>query len=130
MNYQIISYLLYLGLSLAITVWVGKILFANGRHFLLEVFKNVNIADSMNRLLITGFYLVNIGYAAVTVQMGYSVNSMTELIEILSAKVGIVILILGALHFANIFIFYKMRKQTKEQDAAQEKPIPQGGITH
>ncbi len=62
MNYNIVSYLIYIPVTVAITIWVASTLFKNGRVFLVDIFHgNDLLADSVNKLLLVGFYLINIG---------------------------------------------------------------------
>ncbi len=72
------------------------------------------MADSVNKLLVVGFYLINIGYAVYTLQIFGEITSVQVVIEKLSLKVGAIILILGGMHFFNLFVFFKLRKKTKE----------------
>ena len=112
MNYIIITYMLYLALTISITVWVARTLFRNGKVFLIDIFHgNKELADSVNNLLLVGFYLVNIGYAVYTLQVTSSITNTQEVIEKLSLKIGLIILILGGMHFFNLYIFFTLRKR-------------------
>jgi len=117
MNYIILSYSLYLVITILLTVWVARTLFTNGRTFLIDIFHGDNaLADSVNKLLLVGFYLINIGYAVSTLKIyDGSVLSYQQVIEVLSMKIGKIILILGAMHFLNLFIFFNLRKKAKAQ---------------
>ena len=54
------TYISYVVLSVVLTVWVAQTLHKNGRVFLVEVFSgNEALADSVNHLLVVGFYLIN-----------------------------------------------------------------------
>jgi hypothetical protein len=119
MSYILISYSLYLALTLVLTVWVARTLFRNGKVFLIDIFHgNKELSQAVNNLLLVGFYLVNIGYAVYTLSIGYDIKSSRELIEELSIKVGAIILILGGMHFFNMLLFFKLRKK-----ALQEKRL-------
>ena len=112
MNYIIITYCFYLTITIALTIWVARTLFKNGKVFLIDIFHgNKELADSVNNLLLVGFYLVNIGYAVYTLQVTSSIINFQEVIEKLSVKVGFIILILGAMHFFNLYIFFTLRKK-------------------
>lgn len=114
MNYVILTYALYLPLTIALTVCVAKTLFTNGRVFLVDIFHgNEELADSVNRLLVVGFYLINIGYAVYTLQIFGSIDSAQIVIEKLSLKIGSIILILGGMHFFNLFVFFRLRSKAK-----------------
>lgn len=115
MNYIILTYAIYLPLTIILTIWVAKTLFTNGRVFLVDIFdQNELMADSVNKLLVVGFYLINIGYAVYTLQIFGEITSVQVVIEKLSLKIGAIILILGGMHFFNLFVFFKLRKKTKE----------------
>jgi len=112
MNYIIITYMLYLALTISITIWVARTLFRNGKIFLIDIFHgNKELADSVNNLLLVGFYLVNLGYAIYTLQVTGDVTNAQEVIEKLSIKIGLIILILGGMHFFNLYIFFTLRKR-------------------
>jgi len=83
--------------------------------FLVDIFHgNEELADSVNRLLVVGFYLINIGYAVYTLQIFEMINSAQIVIEVLSLKIGAIILILGGMHFFNLFVFFRLRSKAKE----------------
>ena len=110
MNTIVVTYLLYLAISICLTIWVAQTLFKNGRLFLVDVFHgNEPLADSVNHLLVVGFYLINLGYVSLALRVGTVVENAREAIEALSWKVGLVLLVLGAMHFFNLLIFSKIR---------------------
>ena len=110
--YIVWTYVVYLILSLGVTVWVAQTLHKNGRIFLVDAFNgNDQLADSVNHLLVVGFYLINIGYVSLWLKYGIKPTKLQEVIEFLSTKVGWVILILGIMHFFNLYIFSRMRKR-------------------
>jgi len=106
------TYFSYLIISVALTVWVAKTLHKNGRIFLVDAFGgNEPLADSINHLLVVGFYLINIGYVSLALQEGRMPIDLQGVLETLSRKVGVVLLVLGGMHFFNLFVFSKMRKR-------------------
>lgn len=116
LDYTMLSYSIYLVLTIGLTTWVARTLFKNGRVFLVDIYHgNEPLAYSVNQLLVVGFYLINIGYAVFTLQNMGEVGSTVELMKTLSKSVGAIILILGAMHFFNLFIFFEMRKRAKSQ---------------
>jgi hypothetical protein len=113
MNYNVATYAFYLLLVIPITVWVGRTLFRNGRIFLVDIFHgNAELADSVNKLLLIGFYLLNIGYAVMLLRVTDVVKSPQEVFEVLSYKVGGILLLLGLVHLTNLYILFKLRKRT------------------
>lgn len=123
MNYIVATYALYLAISITLTVWVARTLHKNGRLFLIDAFHgNEALADSINHLLVVGFYLVNAGYVTLALKYGDKATDLQSLLEALSTKVGAVLLILGAMHFFNLYVFSKMRKRALLHGAPP--PIP------
>jgi hypothetical protein len=104
--------MLYLVITVLVTIWVAITLFRNGKVFLIDIFHgNKELADAVNNLLVVGFYLVNLGYAVYTLRVVENIDNARVLVEILSLKIGAIILILGCMHFMNMFIFFRLRKR-------------------
>ena len=117
--YIVGCYISYLVLSLAVTVWVARTLHKNGRIFLVDAFHgNAELADSVNHLLVVGFYLVNLGYVTLALKTGAVLAGMRDAIELVSMKIGLVLLILGAMHFFNLYVFSRMRQRGQQQNRA------------
>ena len=128
MNYRVCTYAFYLAISIALTIWVARTLHKNGRVFLVDAFDgNEPLADSINHLLVVGFYLINAGYVTLALKYGDKPANLQELLETLSSKVGAVLLILGAMHFFNLYVFNKMRKRALLHHASPPLP-PQAHI--
>lgn len=114
MNATIVNYALYLALAIPLTVWVARTLHKNGRVFLVECFHgNQELADSVNHLLVVGFYLVNIGFVSLYLKTSEVIEGTQGVFEILSGKMGIVLLVLGLMHFFNLYLFTRMRKRSQ-----------------
>ena len=117
--YVIGCYISYLAISIAVTVWVARTLHRSGRIFLLDAFHgNEPLADSVNQLLVVGFYLINIGYIALALKTGEPLADLRQVIELESGKIGVVLLILGGMHFFNMFVLAKMRRHTAAANGA------------
>lgn len=109
------TYVAYLLISIAVTVWVARTLSTNGRIFLVDSFKhNEQLADSVNHMLVVGFYLINMGYVTLALRHGAKPESVQQGIEFLSTKIGLVLLVLGAMHFFNMFVIAKWGKRAAE----------------
>jgi hypothetical protein len=114
----IIGYLIYLPIVILLTIYVSKMLFKNGKLFMIDIFKGKeDIALATNKLFEIGFYLINIGWALLILKISY--YSQTEmgyqtLIEILSKKIGAFSIYLGVMLFFNLFLFFRGRKKSKE----------------
>ncbi len=112
----IVTYSIYLVLSVTLTVWVAETLRRNGRIFVVEAFDgNEPVADSVNHLLVVGFYLINIGFVSLFLSYGEKPANETAAFEYISLKVGIVLMVLGIMHFFNVFNFAKLRRKAKER---------------
>jgi hypothetical protein len=123
MTATVYTYLLYLIISIGLTIWVARTLHKNGRIFLVESFHgNELLADSVNHLLLVGFYLINIGYVTLALKGGEKPTDLQGLLETLSSKVGVVLLVLGFMHFFNMYIFSKLRRRSQLHSAPP--PIP------
>lgn len=113
MNIKVVTYLVYLAISIGLTVWVARTLHKNGRTFLVDAFhQNAELADSVNHLLVVGFYLINLGYVSLALKSGDVLRDAGQSIELLSRKVGLVLLVLGGMHFFNLYVFNKLRTRT------------------
>jgi hypothetical protein len=116
MTIGISTYLVYLAISIALTIWVARTLHKNGRVFLVDVFHgNEALADSVNHLLVVGFYLINFGYVSLALKLGYELNNAQEGIEALSVKIGMVLLVLGGMHFFNLYVFSRIRRRSNNR---------------
>src|SRR4051794_13807703 len=90
------TYIIYVVISVFLTVWVAQTLHKNGRVFLVDVFSgNEALADSVNHLLVAGFYLINFGYVSLALKMSIYPANAAQGIESLSWKIGLVLLVLG-----------------------------------
>ena len=116
MDLQLIDYFIYIVTSVLLTIWVGDTLHRNGRPFLVSVFKEDGLADSVNRLLVIGFYLVNFGAAAILINTGGIPGSLGDMVKQTVTRIGVVLLVLGFMHFNNLLILRSIRRR--------DKPLP------
>ncbi|MBI5762794.1 MAG: hypothetical protein HZA51_04630 [Planctomycetes bacterium] len=114
MNTVVWTYGFYMGVSVMLTIWVAKTLHKNGRVFLVEAFHgNEMLADSVNHLLVVGFYLINIGFVTTALKYGDKPTDVQQAVEFFSTKIGLVLGVLGFMHFANLAVFSNMRRQAR-----------------
>lgn len=110
----VVTYAAYIVISVFLTIWVARTLHKNGRVFLVEVFSGDEaLADSVNHLLVVGFYLINLGYVTLALKIGDEIASTREGVEALSYKVGLVLLVLGGMHFFNLLIFQRIHRKPR-----------------
>lgn len=106
-----INHLIYLSVSILVTVWVGQTLHKNGRLFLIGIFAgNARMADAINHLLLVGFYLTNVALVSLALKQGETVFTVEQSIERLSTKIGLVLLVLGGMHFFNLIVLWAIRR--------------------
>ena len=117
-------YLAYLVLSIAVTVWVARTLHTNGRAFLVDAFHGQEaLADSVNHLLVVGFYLINLGWIVTTMQTYRYLDTTRAAVELLSDKVGRVLFVLGLMHFFNLYLFSRFRRRALDRLPTAPPPI-------
>ncbi|MBF9128907.1 hypothetical protein I0C86_07905 [Plantactinospora sp. S1510] len=126
METKVWMYAVYLVISIGLTVWVASTLSRNGLVFLEEVFEDNRLARAVNSLLVVGFYLLNLGYVSVAMKHDGGVHTVSQAMEELSKKIGLVLLVLGALHFFNVFALNRYRRGRQRQLAARP-PLPPAG---
>jgi hypothetical protein len=126
MNIVVTTYLAYLLISILLTIWVARTLHKSGRVFLVDVFRRDDLADSVNHLLVVGFYLINLGYVALALKLSGEIGTLRVGIEALAGKVGGVLLMLGLMHFFNLYVFSRMRKRSKLQSSPP--PVEPDGL--
>jgi hypothetical protein len=113
-NIIVTTYLVYVLISVSLTVWVARTLYKRGAIFLVDAFHgNAELADSVNHLLVVGFYLINIGFVSLALKTADVINNSRAAIELLSDKMGMVLLILGAMHFFNLYVFSRIRRNAR-----------------
>jgi hypothetical protein len=116
------SYFAYLAISVTVTVWVARTLHRRGRVFLVDAFGgNTELADSVNHLLVVGFYLINVGYVALALRTYDNPAALRGSIELVADKTGMVLLVLGAMHFFNLFVFSRIRRRIQDSGVP---PLP------
>ena len=127
--YVLCTYLFYFVLSVAVTIWVARTLHKNGRTFLVDAFHGQDaLADSVNHLLVVGFYLINLGWFVMTLRTYQTIDTTRAAVELLSDKVGTVLFVLGLMHFFNLFLFSRFRRRALDRLASAPLPIPPNGF--
>lgn len=119
----LIAYAIYLPITILLTIYVSKKLFTNAKVFMLDIFKGKeDIAFATNRLFEIGFYLLNIGYALLIMEI-YSISTTQVLVEKLSSKIGGFSIYLGITLFLNLFLLFRGRKKSRQSIKQIQHPI-------
>ncbi|MBP6385880.1 MAG: hypothetical protein KA313_01210 [Pseudarcicella sp.] len=107
----ILTYIIYLIVSTYVAIIVGKKLHRDGSIWLESIVKEKSFSDKINNLLLMGYYLVNIGYIFYAIISFGELQTYSDILRVLSNKIGVILLILGYLHYQNlifIYIFYNL----------------------
>ncbi|MEU1407018.1 hypothetical protein ABZ471_32555 [Streptomyces sp. NPDC005728] len=129
MDRIVIAYVIYLVVSIALTIWVARTLSRNGRIFLADVLHgNEKLANAVSHLLVVGFYLVNLGFVALFLTDNSDVSDTRAIFEVLSVKLGVVLLVLGAMHLGNVYVLNRIRRRGIMEREQQPPVNPQGWL--
>jgi hypothetical protein len=133
MDLTVVTYLLYLALTVPLTIWVARTLQRHGGLFLVDVFHDdQRLAHAVNQLLVVGFYLVNFGYVSLSMASPKTIDSARLMMELLSRKVGAVALVVGLLHYGNVWFLNVFRRRAMNPPSARptgswpSAPVPTG----
>ncbi|MEY3242884.1 MAG: hypothetical protein RIR11_4323 [Bacteroidota bacterium] len=122
----VIAYFIYLPIVLALTWYVARTLFQNGKVFMLDIFHGrEDIAVSTNNLFEVGFYLLNIGFALFYLRIWYNIEHVQGLVEVLSQKIGGFSIYLGIMLFFNLYMFFRGRKASRVNTQKTQPIAPQ-----
>jgi hypothetical protein len=124
-NTIVVTYIVYLLISVNLTIWVARTLHKRGAIFLVDAFHgSQELAASVNHLLVVGFYLINIGFVSLALKTSAVITTSRAAIEMLSDKLGWVLLILGGMHFFNLFVFSRIRGRAQTQGLRRPPVAP------
>lgn len=113
------AYLIYLPVVIVLTWYVAHILFKNSKIFMQDIFNGrIEIANSTNRLFETGFYLLNLGFALLIMEIISDIPDSRRLLEVLSHKIGGFSIYLGIMLFLNLYLFFRGRRISRQKAAA------------
>ena len=114
-GYVILVYAAYVAVAVGLTTWLARTLFRNGTAFLHDVFEDrPALADALNRLLVVGFYMLNMGYAFYVLRSGRGLDAFSA-VQFLVNKLAILLLTLAGLHFVNVFVFWQIRSHREQR---------------
>lgn len=124
----IVVYAIYSTVAVGLTVWLAQTLYRNGEVFLADVFQDrLLLVSALNHLLVTGFYMLNLGYAFLLLQEPVA-NSPEQAFQVLVNKLGVLLVSLGLIHFVNMIVFWRIRRRTQLDDSPP--PVPHQVVVH
>lgn len=103
-----LAYIIYLPVTLYITIVVGKSFFRNGSVFLYHLFQDPKKGNEINKLLLAGYYLLNGGYAFLSIYGWPSIVTYHELIATTSSRISIIVMGLAIMHYFNMYLLYQL----------------------
>lgn len=122
MNYNILSYAIYLPMTFYLTFVVGRICFNNGEIYLHRLMNDhPDTVKSINRLLLIAYYLFNLGYAALMLSNWPQIGNLSQSILIAFTKTGLILFILGVMHYNNMLMTYYLSKIIHKQKQSLNK---------
>jgi hypothetical protein len=105
----------YAAVAVLLTIFLAHTLSRNGAVFLDAVFPDApSMSRAVNRLLVVGFYLVNLGWALITLTARPPFDAASAM-ETLATKLGTLMLVLAGMHFINLIVFHKIRRSALEK---------------
>lgn len=108
MNLNIIGYAIYLLITTIIIVKVGKVCYRNGNIYVAQLIpEHLDLCHKTNQILLVGYYLLNLGYCAMTLISWEQLYSFQQLIEVIAVKSATIIGTIALMHYLNIFILTK-----------------------
>lgn len=114
-------YLIYAIVAVGLVVWLARTLFQNGKVFLTDVFEDEAMAQSVNHLLVVGFYLLNLGYALTLYKVQANID-LTGAYNGLISRIGTLLLSLGVIHLLNMFVFWRIRTHRGRRSVTPPPP--------
>lgn len=115
-GYVTLVYVAYAAVAIGLTAFLARTLFRNGGVFLRDVFgERAAIADAVNRLLVIGFYMFNLGFALYALKAGRGMDSF-EAMQFFVNRVGTLLLVLSGMHLLNVLIFWRIRIHREQRE--------------
>jgi hypothetical protein len=106
---------IYAAAAVGLTVWLAKTLFHNGAAFLQDVFEDKpGLAEAVNRLLVTGFYMLSLGYSLYILRASRGLDGFAAT-QFLVNRLAIMLVSLAAIHFVNVFVFWRIRARREQR---------------
>ena len=109
--YNILSYFLYFFITIPTIIFVGWKCFTIGKIYLLDLLKDYRMCNAVNKILLAGYYLLNIGYIAISISFWENANTLEVLLEVVFTKIAIILIVISLLHYFNIATLYFLRNQ-------------------
>lgn len=110
-----LTYLLYLMITGVVTIRAGWLFYHHGRLYILRLLKGDEaLTKFINKALLTGYYLLNLGHLALTLRTWPAIHSVPQMMGYIAFRSGGIFMLLGIIHFLNMGAIYliSLRKQS------------------
>lgn len=98
-----LAYFLYILFTWLITVHVGLRFYRNGFPFILRLLQgDEQLSKLINRLLLVGYYLLNLGYALLMLRGWETIRSFGQVLTTVLVMTGRIMLVLSFIHYINM----------------------------
>ena len=115
-EYVMVVYVAYAAVAIGLTAFLARTLFRHGGVFLRDVFADrAGIADAVNRLLVVGFYMLNLGYAFYVLRASRGLDAF-DAMQFFVNRVGALLLVLAVMHLVNVFVFWRIRVHREQRE--------------
>jgi len=121
-------YILYLLISVVLTIVTATILARSGRIFLTHMLGGDEaLGGAISRLFAVGFYLLNLGFVILAMRDTGSVHSTQQAVQVLATKLGEAVLVIGALHLINVFALTRVGRRAGRPPVVLWRPADRSG---
>lgn len=103
MSYNAVGYTIFLVVIFFVTFQIGWKFYKNGEvyiHMLMP--DDSHLVKAINKMLLVGYYLLNLGYASLSISSWPLIDSQEKLCSFLSDHVGFIIFMLAMIHYFNL----------------------------
>ncbi len=120
-------YILYLLITVVLTIVTATILARSGRIFLTHMLGGDEaLGQAISRLFAVGFYLLNLGFVILAMRDTGSVHSTQQAVQVLATKLGEAVLVIGVLHLINVFALTRMGRRAGRPSVVLWRPADRG----
>ncbi len=106
MTFNTIGYIAFGIIMYFVIFHLGRTFHKHGRIYMIDLFKKdeEHLVDSINNLLLLGYYLLNLGYATWSIIEWPQIQNLGGVFELVGRQSGIMIIMLGVIHYFNMFV--------------------------
>lgn len=108
MSLNIIGYIAYFLTVTPTIIVVGQICYKNGNVFVNSLIPgHKKLCLAVNKLLLIGYYLLNVGYTVFLISFWPEIDSLTKLFYEIFHNTAVMLIALALMHYFNITLIKK-----------------------